>query len=54
MKTSQPKVSFFFAKLSAFDPCEKRVNMQGGQHWRIFFMACRKRITIAIYVVKQA
>jgi hypothetical protein len=36
------------------DPCEKRVNILGGQHWRNFFMACSKLVTMAIYVVKQA
>ena len=41
-------------KLSRIDPCEKRVNILGGQHWRGFFMACSKHVTMAIYVVKQA
>ena len=45
---------FFFTKLSRIDPCEKRVNILGGQHWRNFLMACSKLVTMAIYVVKQA
>ena len=30
------------------------MNILGGQHWRNFFMACSKLVTMAIYVVKQA
>ena len=41
-------------KLSRIDPCEKRVNLLGGQHWHNFFMACSKHEAMAIYVVKQA
>ena len=44
----------FFNKLSRIDPCEKRVNILGGQHWRNFFMACSKFVTMTTYVVKQA
>ena len=46
--------NIFFTKLSKIDPCEKRVNILGGQHCRNFFMACSKLVTVAIYVVKQA
>ena len=45
---------FFFTKLSRIDPCEKRVNILGGQHWRNFLMACSNLVTMAVYVVKQA
>ena len=45
---------FFFTKLSRIDPCEKCVNILGGQHWRNFLMACSNLVTMAIYVVKQA
>ena len=44
----------FITKLSRIDPCEKRMNILGGQHWRNFFMACSKLETMAIHVVKQA
>ena len=46
--------NMFFTKLSRIDPCEKRVNILGGQHWRYVFMAFSKIVTMAIYVVKQA
>ena len=36
--------NIFFTKLSRIDPCEKRVNILGGQHWRYFFMACKGQI----------
>ena len=45
---------FFFTKLSRIDPCEKRVNILGGQHWRNSLMACSNLVTMAVYVVKQA
>ena len=47
-------IQFFFTKLSRIDPCEKRVNILGGQHWHNFLMACSNLVTMAIYVVKQA
>ena len=45
---------FLFTKLSGIDPCEKRINIQGGHAWRHFFMACSKLEAMAIYLVKQA
>ena len=42
----------FFTKLSGIDSCEKHI--LGGHAWRNFFMACRKLVAMAIYVVKQA
>ena len=43
-----------FTKLSRIDPCEKRVNIVGGQHWGNSLMACSNLVTMAVYVVKQA
>ena len=49
--------SHFPKKLNNFansDPCEKRVNILGGQHWRNSLMVCSNLVTMAVYVVKQA
>ena len=45
---------FSFTKLLGIDPCEKRINIQGGHAWRHLFMACSKLEAMAIYLVKQA
>ena len=45
---------FLNTKLSGIDPCEKRINIQGGHAWGHLFMAFSKLEAMAIYLVKRA